>query len=136
MTQFCFSRFLFWMRTSLSSIEEENNLGHILYIFISLSLGQVQIFCQILANERGFTELILYLNVTQIVLFLYWSKMTANWFIVSRVWVCEQFSSKNHYWVVQFLILIQEGNISMFLINSYKHPSHLWRHVLQSQILG
>ena len=52
----------------LSSIEEENNLGHILYIFISLTLGRVQVFCQILSNERGFKKLMLYGNVTQIVL--------------------------------------------------------------------
>ena len=78
----------------LSSIEEENNLGHILYIFISLTLGRVQVFCQILSNERGFKKLMLYGNVTQIVLFLYWAKMTANWLVVSPVRVCERFSYK------------------------------------------
>ena len=81
----------------LSSIEEENNLGHILYIFISLTLGRVQVFCQILSNERGFKKLMLYGNVTQIVLFLYWAKMTANWLVVSPVRVCERFSYKKYY---------------------------------------
>ena len=81
----------------LSSIEEENNLGHILYIFISLTLGRVQVFCQILSNKRGFKELILNWNVTQIVLFLYWAKMTAHWLVVSPVRVCKQFSYKKNY---------------------------------------
>ena len=82
---------------------------------IFVSIPSMLVLCKTWPEFRLFKNV---QNVTQIVLFLYWAKMTANWLVVSQVQVWEQFSSKLRFLTVRAVV-----TETLYLSSPIHHPT-------------